>query len=52
MPEWAFFLQKEVCCSARIRVAIDGWEQAASTAEDNTDDVIRRTMEKVTNSEL
>ena len=51
MPQRAFFLHEKVRCSARFRAAIYSREKAASTAEDNTDDVVRRTMEVVANSE-
>lgn len=52
MPVRTFFLQEKVRCSARVRVAIDGGNEAASAAEDNTDDVARSTIEEVANSEL
>ena len=50
MPETTFFLQEEARCSARVRIAIDSGEEAASTAEHNTDYVARRTIEEVANS--
>ncbi len=47
-----YFFQEEVRCSNRVRAAIDSGNKAASTAEDNTDDVIRRTMEEIANPEF
>lgn len=52
MPVRAFFFQKKVRCSVRILAAIDGWNEAASIAEDNTDDVVRSTIEEVANFEF
>ena len=52
MPEGAFLLQEEIRYSTRVCAAMDSGKKAASTAEHNTDDMARRTIEEVTNSEF